>query len=75
MDLILSHTMRVRRLKRRLEACRKKCASLAADFELATMVDERAAIGRKWQEAVKESHAVQYLLEQLEKREREEQTG
>lgn len=75
MNLTVGLKMRIRSLRRRHEICSNVCASLAAEFEIAAANDEKAAIARRWQEAVKQSHSLQYQLEQLEKQEREKRAG
>jgi hypothetical protein len=37
--------------------------------------NKRLSIGHRWDEAMKESHALQYMLDRLEQEQREEKAG
>ena len=63
--------LRTQSLKRRIEELRHQSASLAGEFETAPTETEKTRIARRYDEALKQTHAMQLLLELIERKERE----
>ncbi len=60
--------LRIRTLRAQVAQCKHICESLAEQFESETLTTEqKAALARRWDETLKESHALQVTLDSLEK--------
>jgi hypothetical protein len=64
-------TLRIRSLRRQIEASRKHCGALAQEFETATTTEEKSRIAREYDKTLKKTHAMQFLLELLERKVKE----
>jgi hypothetical protein len=68
--------LRIKTYKEQLAACNQVCAALSKELDKADLPeDKRLAIGHRWDEAMKESNALQFLLDRLKQEKREDQTG
>jgi hypothetical protein len=68
--------LRIGIYKEQLAACNQDCAALSKELEKADLPqDQRLAIGHRWDEAMKESHALQFMLDRLKQEKREDQAG
>lgn len=64
--------LRIQTYKEQLAACNGVCAALSKELDKADLLeDQRLAIGHRWDEAMKESHALQFMLDRLEQGKRE----
>jgi hypothetical protein len=63
--------LRIESLKGQIEAARQQTADLAYKFEAASTSAEKARIARKHAHALKQTHALQHMLELLERKQRE----
>ncbi len=63
--------LRMKTLKGQIEALRLESIALAQQFEAAPTDAEKASIARKHARALKETHAMQLVLELLERKQRE----
>lgn len=63
--------LRIQNLKAQVVLRQLLCASLAREFETASLTfDERAAIAHRWDEALKECYVLQLMVELMERQER-----
>ena len=67
----LIRKLKIHALKMQLQASRRKCDSLATEFEAAASTKQKAELAHRWDRAIKESHAVQHALARLEKHQSE----
>jgi hypothetical protein len=65
-------TLRIRTLRKLVEASRNRCDALVARFETATTVKKKSKIALKYDKVLKRTHALQF---QLEKQERKSKNG
>jgi hypothetical protein len=63
--------LRIQSLKAQVEASRLNCTSLANEFENAATDTEKTKIATRYDEALKQTHCRQLLLELLERQDRE----
>jgi hypothetical protein len=63
--------LRIHSLKEQLKVCENECESFAEDFDVATTFDQKVAFAHRWERAIRETYAMQYLLDRLEREERE----
>ena len=70
MELILRN-LEIQSLRQHLGLCRDYCQSLANEFEEAESSLHQTNLAFRWDAALKHSHMVEFLLELLERRERE----
>ena len=59
--------LRINSLKAKIEASRVRCGSLVTDFEKAPTDTAKTGIANRYDEALKQTHSLQLLLELLEK--------
>jgi predicted ATPase len=59
--------LRIHSLKGQVAAAREQSKTLAKQFESATTNTEKLRIARRYDEALKQAHAMQLLLEMLER--------
>jgi len=59
--------LRIQALKAHVEASREFSLALASQFEIAPTSLEKTRIARRYDQALKQTHALQLLLEMLEK--------
>jgi len=62
-------------LKSHLESCQDLCAALARDFESARSSTQRTKLAFRWDATLKQTYALQLLLELRERQEREAQAA
>ncbi len=74
MDSIIRR-LRIHNLKAQMELRRLQSDSLSREFDVATTTEQKAAIGLQWEQARKERHTLQHMLEHLEKQQRPEAHG
>jgi hypothetical protein len=67
----LINRLRMQTLKGQIEASRLESVALADQFESAPTQAEKARIARQIERALKQTHAMQHMLEMLERKERE----
>lgn len=67
--------LRIKSLQGQVEASRLHSQALASKFESAATSGEKTRIARLYDEALKKTHAMQLLLELLEREEREKVAG
>jgi len=65
--------LRINSLRSQIEASRLYSVELARRFEYAMTVAEKTTIARQYDKALKETHALQFLLEMLEQKQAESQ--
>lgn len=70
MELIL-RDMRIDSLKEHLNKCKDHCESLAREFQSAGTSLQQTNLAFRWDATLKHGYMVQFLLELLERRERE----
>jgi hypothetical protein len=63
--------LRIHSLKEQLETCRRECESFAEDFNVAGTFEQKVAFARRWERAIKEAYAIEYLLDRMERKEQE----
>jgi len=63
--------LRIRSLKAQVEASRLYSASLASEFERATIGKAKTRIASRYDEALKQTHKLQLICELLERKEKE----
>lgn len=70
-------TLRIRTLRKLIDASRKQSETLARQFEAAQTSAEKTKISREYDKALKQTHAMQFLLEKEERkaRDRDSRTG
>lgn len=58
--------LRIRIYNEQLTACNDVCTALSKELDKADLPDDqRLSIGHRWDEAMKESHALQFMLDRL----------
>jgi hypothetical protein len=68
----LIHKLKAQSLKAHLAASRHVCSSLAREFETQSLTrDQKAAIAKRWEKALQETHGLQLAIGQLERRDSE----
>ncbi len=63
--------LRMKTLKGQIEALRLESVALATQFEAAQTNTEKARLARRYDQALKQTHAMQLILELLERKQRE----
>jgi hypothetical protein len=64
--------LRIHTLKTQLEVCQLVCASLAQELQAAYLTpEEKTALARRWDKALKESRNLQLAVDMLEGQETE----
>jgi hypothetical protein len=61
-------TLRIRTLKKLIDASRKRSETLALQFESAQTSTEKTKIAREYDKALKQTHTMQFLLEKEERK-------
>ncbi|MFZ1939829.1 MAG: hypothetical protein WBA18_06215 [Terracidiphilus sp.] len=61
-------TLRIRTLRKLIDASRKQSETLARQFEAAQTSTEKTKIAREYDQALKQTHAMQFLLEKEERK-------
>jgi hypothetical protein len=65
--------LRIQTLKAQLKVCNQVCVALSNDLENLTLTDDqRLSTGHRLDEALKESRALQFMLDLLERQIKEE---
>jgi hypothetical protein len=64
-------TLRIRSLRKQIEASRTHCDELALEFEAAQTKEEKSKIAREYDKALKKTHAMQFLLELQERKQQD----
>jgi hypothetical protein len=62
---------RIRSLKTQIDEARQRCNALAIEFDAAKTSAEKTEIARHYDKALKEAHALQLVLEMIERQQRE----
>lgn len=68
-------TVGINSLRKYVEASQRQCDELASQFETAQTAEQRSEIAREHEKAMKRKHAMQFLLELQERREKETGVG
>ena len=67
----VTRSLRIQTYKEQVASCNEVCEALSKELDNAELSeDERLAIGHRWKEAMKESHALQFMLDHLEEEEK-----
>jgi hypothetical protein len=69
------HKLRIRTLKKLVETSRQQCDALVIQFDKAKTSKEKSRIAREYDKTLKRTHAMQFLLELQERRDREAEIG
>ena len=64
----VGRNLNISSLRKEIEASRLYSVRLASQFELAATSTEKSKIAREFDKALKQTHAMQYLLEMLERK-------
>lgn len=68
---IIINKLKMQSLRGQIETSRLLCGSLAARFETATSSTEKTELARRYDEALRQTHSMQLLLELMERQARE----
>jgi len=63
--------LKMHSLRAQIETSRLLCGALAGKFELTTSPTEKSKLARRYDEALRQTHTMQLLLELMERQERE----
>jgi len=64
----VGRNLNISSLRKEIEASRLHSIRLASQFEIAATSTEKSKIAREFDKALKQTHAMQYLLEMLERK-------
>jgi hypothetical protein len=67
----VTRSRRIQTYKEQVASCNEVCEALSKELDNAELSeDERLAIGHRWEQAMKGSHALQFMLDHLEEEEK-----
>ena len=67
----VTRSLRIKTYKEQVASCNEVSEALSKELDNAELSeDERLAIGHRWEETMRESHALQFMLDHLEEEEK-----
>ena len=67
----VTRSLRIQTYKKQVASCNEVSEALSKELDNAELSeDERLAIGHRWEEAMRECHALQFMLDHLEEEEK-----
>ena len=67
----VTRSLRIQTYKEQVVSCNEVCEALSKELDNTKLSEEeRLAIGHRWEEAMKESRALQFMLDHLEEEEK-----